>query len=222
MQDFSIRPVSATRIGKCLPPLPSDASIEVSLLAAQYFEMFYGGSKEYNIPSIRRVSRMTPRQRKKFYVDGLHTTIGYDLTIEFGRELTKEDAPEDWWAFESDPRPVSLPEHQQNVANWFMADIEKHELYTCMGLPLTDPMKVKWIVSADHSGPFSVWQQFEMLLKFLRLVDSKDFVKSWTAQWYSLDHWSDKADNSYEFARMHKGDIPCALIPLGDEECTTA
>lgn len=222
MRDIDVVPVSDTRLGRCLPKLPENASLELSLLTAQYYEMFYGGSKEYGIPSVRKLSRMSPRQRKKFHADGKNTTLGYDITIEFSRELTAEDAPVDWFDFAHDGIECSYSEHQKSAGNWFMDEIEKHGLFTVMGLPFKDPMKVTFLVPADHDQPEPYYSQMERLLKFLYMLDSCDFIKSWTAQWYDVEHWSAPADNAYEFARMHKGDIPVQPVPFNHDSMMVA
>lgn len=207
-------PMSDTRLGRCLPSLPEGVSLEVRTLTDHYHNMFYGGSKEYGIPSVRKLSRMSLRQRKKFHADGKNTTLGYDLTIEFSRELTAQDAPVDWFDFAHDGTECPYSEHEKNAGNWFMDEIEKHGLFTVMGLPFKDSMKVTFLVSADHDQPEPYYSQMERLLKFLRTLDTCDFIKCWIAQWYDLDHWSVPTDTAYEFARMHKGDIPVQPIPF--------
>ena len=200
--------MSDTRLGRCLPSLPEGTSLEVCVLTDHYHNMFYGGSKEYGVPSISKLSRMSLRQRKKFHADGKNTTLGYDLTIEFNRELTAQDAPVDWFNFAHDGTECPYSEHEKNAGNWLMNEIENHGLFTVMGLPFEDRMKVTLLVFADHDQPEPYYSQMELLLKFLRTLDACDFIKSWTAQWYDLDHCSVSTDTAYEFTRMHKGDIP--------------
>lgn len=214
MLDINVLSVSNTRLGRCLPQLPENLSLETCCIVALYYEMFYGGCKSYGIPSVRKLSRMSPRRRKKLHVDGKNTTLGFDLTIEFARELTVQDAPIDWWEFGRDLRPCSYSEHEKSVGNWFMPEIEAHGLFTVMGLPLKDPMKVMFSVSADHDRPEPFYEGIERLLAFLLAVDKKDFVKTWEAKWYSLNHWNDALDSAYQFAIIQKGDLSTMNIPL--------
>ena len=213
MDDFDVSPVIDTRIARCLPIPKGVASMEMFALTAQYYDMFYGGVKEFKIPSVSKLSRMSPRRRKKIHCDGKNTTLGYDLTIEFSREVTKEDAPVDAFNFSRDSQ-CPFSEHQKNAANWFLNEIESHNLFTVMGVPFSDPMKETFLVSADHDKEEPFFSQMERLLKFLYIVDVCPFVGSWVAQWYSLDHWNEITENAFEFAKLQKGDIFGAPIPF--------
>ena len=213
MDDFDVLPIAATRIGRCLPVLSKCVSLEIFALTTRYYEMFYGGSKEFGIPSVSKLSRMSSRRRKKVHCDGKNTTIGFDLTIEFNREVTKEDAPVDAFNFSHD-NECPYSEHQKNAANWFLNEIENHNLFTVMGIPFSDPMKETFLVSADHDKEEPFYSQMERLLKLLYTIDACPFVGNWVAHWYSLDHWSKATEEAFEFAKLQKGDIFGAPIPI--------
>ena len=92
----------------CLPAVPQDEPLDVVLLSSLYQGMFRGGYPSFGIPSIGKLKHMAIRRRKDSYADGLNASLGYDLTIEFSRELNMEDAPTDWWNFAQDKTNYSI------------------------------------------------------------------------------------------------------------------
>lgn len=195
MPDFlnNYRKLTSLKVVRCFPPMPYTADYLAQAAFASYLSMFRGGNPRFHIPGYRKILRMSARQRKENYVDGIHNQLSLELKIRFSRQLTDADGQADYFTVED--------EHSRAFGNWFLPLVEEHNLWTLLSVPLINPKEPTQYLYADEP---TVWDQILKFLMLLCKVELEDFVEYWSARFISENHVCLEIQSSYCFFNVNR------------------